>query len=142
MTTIHTFALTLHVVTAVLGLGQVTAIAILASTATGRVSGGEAPWTALARLMRGTRWTLVIMLLSGVLVEYASGGAYHGTWWFRLSFFILLALGVINARMCRILRKRDSVGDDRALKAIVRSAWLMCGMTAVITILMEIKRPW
>jgi hypothetical protein len=81
------------------------------------------------------------MLLSGVLIEYASGGAYHDTWWFRLSFFGLLVLGAISGRMGRALRKRESAGSERTLKGVVRSGWTMCAITAVIAVLMEVK-PW
>jgi hypothetical protein len=48
------------------------------------------------------------MLLSGALLEYASGGAYHEQWWFRLSFGCVLLLGAINGRSQRALRKLDA----------------------------------
>src|SRR5260221_1650980 len=103
---------------------------------------GSGSSTALQRLAGGTAWSLVIMLLSGVVLEYASGGAFHGTWWFRISFFDLLVLGAINGRMRRSIRKRDSIGEKRTLAGVVRSARVMCAITALVSVLMEVKQPW
>jgi hypothetical protein len=139
--TTYQLAVSLHVVTAILGLGQVAGIAVVASSMSPQPSTDTGSWTALQRLARGTTWSLLILLLSGVLIEYASGGAFHDAWWFRLSFLGLIALGGIAARMGRALRKRESVGHERALKGVVRSSWIMCTMTAVIAVLMEVK-PW
>ena len=133
--TLYQLAISVHIVTAILGLGQVAAIAVLASSTS--VQAGS--WAALTRLSRGTSWSLGIMMLSGVLVEYALGGPFHDTWWFRLSFLGVVLLGAINGRMGRGLRKRESAGDERTLNGVVRSAWIMCAITAVIAVAMEIK---
>jgi hypothetical protein len=120
-------------------VGQVGAIVVLASSMSAGVSADGGSWTALGRLVRTTRWSLVVVLLSGILLEYASGGAFHDTWWFRISFFELLALGAISGVMGRTLRKRETTGAERTLKRVVRGAWVMCAITAVIAVLMELK---
>jgi hypothetical protein len=137
--TLYQLAISIHVVTAILGIGQIAGIAVLASSTAAQTPVGAGTWTALQRLARGTTWSLVIMLLSGALLEYATGGAYHQEWWFRLSFVCVLLLGAINGRSQRALRKRESVGGERTLKAVVRSAWIMCAITAVVAVLMEVK---
>jgi uncharacterized membrane protein len=137
--TLFAIAISVHVVTAILGLGQVAAIVVLASSMSSGASADAASWTALHRLVLGTRWSLVVILLSGVLLEYASGGAFHERSWFILSFFGLLALGAINGIMGRLLKKRESAGNARTLKGITRGAGIMCALTAVIAILMEVK---
>lgn len=139
--TLYTLAISLHVVTAILGLGQITGTAILASSASGQDPAAAAGSPALQRLVSGTTWSILVMLLTGVLIEYASGGAYHGTWWFRLSFAGLLALGAVNGSMRRALRKRESIGGERTLRGIARNARIMAAVTAAIAILMEVK-PW
>jgi hypothetical protein len=139
---LHSLAISIHVITAILGLGQISGIAVLSSSMSAPGAASIGSWTALQRLARGTTWTLVIMLLSGVLLEYTSGGAFHDSWWFRLSFFGLLVLGAINGTMGRAIRKHESVGDDRTLKGVVRSSWIMCAITAAIAVLMEVKQPW
>jgi hypothetical protein len=137
--TLYQLAISIHVVTAILGIGQIAGIAVLASSTAAQAPVGAGTWTALQRLARGTTWSLVIMLLSGALLEYATGGAYHQEWWFRLSFVCVLLLGAINGRSQRALRKRESVGGERTLKPVVRSAWIMCAITAVVAVLMEVK---
>jgi hypothetical protein len=137
--TLFAFALCVHVVTAILGLGQVGAIVVLGSAMSAGASPDEGSWTALGRLVRTASWSLVVVLLSGVLLEYASGAAFHDTWWFRISFFELLALGAINGVMGRTLRKREATGNERTLKKVVRGAWVMCAITMVITVLMVMK---
>jgi hypothetical protein len=139
--TLYQLAISIHVVTAVLGIGQVAGIAVLASSTPVPAPAGSGSWTALQRLSRGTTWSLVIMLLSGALIEYASGGAYHEAWWFRLSFVYVVVLGAISGGIGRALRRRESAGEEKTRKKVVRSAWIMCAITAVVTVLMEVK-PW
>lgn len=124
-----------HVVVAILGVGQVAGLAVLASSAP------SGSWTAIQRLARGTTWSLGIMLATGVLIEYLSGGPFHTTVWFRLSFVGMILLGAASGTVRRALRKRESVGDERTLTTVARTAWLMCGITAVVAALMELK-PW
>lgn len=138
--TLYWLAISIHVVTAILGLGQVAGIVVLASAM--RVEGSASPrmWLALGRLVRGTMWSLAVMLLSGVLVEYQVR-AYHDTLWFRLSFALFLALGAVQGRTRRVLRRREAAGDEPSLRAVVRGGWVMCAITAIIAVLMEVK-PW
>ncbi len=81
------------------------------------------------------------MLISGALTEYAGGGVFHEAWWFRLSFLLLLVLGALNGRIGRTLRRRETAGDGRLLGEVALNAWAMCAITAVVTVLMEVK-PW
>jgi uncharacterized membrane protein len=137
----YTLAVTVHVVTAILGLGQVAGTAVLASSG---LDAPVAPGTliALRRLGRGTTWALAVMLLSGVLIEYACGGCYHTLWWFRVSVFLLVLLGALQGRIRRALRKIDPATDDgHPLRPIARMAWGMCTVVAVVAILMVVK-PW
>src|SRR5258708_19302716 len=106
--TLYPVALSIHVVTAILGLGQVAGIAILVSSAQAEAPVAPATWTALGRLARGTTWSLALMLLSGALIDYSVGGAYHEASWFPLSFFLFLVLGSINRRTRRPLRNREA----------------------------------
>jgi hypothetical protein len=138
---LFTLALSVHVVTAILGLGQVMGTIVLASSLEPGAPVGPAVLRALRRLARGTSWALALMLLSGVLLEYASGGSFHDTWWFRVSFFLLLALGGLQGRSRSVLNRLDAANDRRHLRGVVGIAFTMCGIVAVVAILMEIK-PW
>ncbi|AKU96004.1 hypothetical protein AKJ09_02668 [Labilithrix luteola] len=133
-------ALCLHVLSVVLGLGQVAGIAVIASATAPRSVSSES-WSMLERLARTTRISLPLVLVSGVLLESSSGGANHTTWWFRLSLLGFVLLGVTSALLRSALRKRDSAGDARTRERVLRAAWSMCAITAVVAVLMEVK-PW
>ena len=136
--TLFAFAVCAHVLTAIMGLGPIVGMAIIAFTVRNETSVAPSTWTALSRLARATSVALALMLGSGVLIEYGSGGSFHDTWWFRLSFFQLLALGALNGVAQRTLRRRAA---GAALRRVSRIAWVMCALVAEITILMEVK-PW
>lgn len=138
--TLYWLAVSIHVVTAILGLGQVAGMVVLASVMRVTAAGSPGMWVALGRLVRGTMWSLAVMLLSGVLIEYQVR-AYHDTSWFRLSFALFLALGALQGRTRRALRRREAVGDESSLRAMVRGGWAMCAIIAMIAVLMEVK-PW
>jgi hypothetical protein len=138
---LFTLALCVHVVTATLGLGQILGTAVLASSTQPGTPVAPVTLIALNRLGRGTSWALALMLLSGVLIEYASGGSFHDTWWFRLSFFLLIALGALQGMIRRRLRKLAQATDGGLLRGVVRIAWAMCAIVAAVAVLMEVK-PW
>lgn len=138
---LYTFALSAHIVTAILGLGQVVGTAVLASSTQPGAPVAPGMLMTLKRLARGTTWALAVMLLSGVLLEYASSGSFHDTWWFRLSFLLLIALGALQGKSRRALRELEAANEGRHLRSVVRMAWTMCAIVAVVAILMEVK-PW
>jgi hypothetical protein len=137
--TLYGFAISVHVVSAIVGLGPVVGIAAIASSASGEVSASA--WTAIGRLMKGMQIGLLLVLLSGIAMEALGGGHYHDSWWFRLSLLGLVVLGAMNGRIRRTVRRRAEIGEGPALATIGRSAWAMAGVTAIIAVLMEIK-PW
>jgi hypothetical protein len=136
--TIHAVALCIHVLTAILGLGQIAAMTSLVS-APAESTGSGPLWRALQRLATTSSWSLAVMLLSGLALEYSVGWGYHGFWWFRLSFLGLLALGAILGRTRRTIRKNASSPDGRALQAVRPAVWAMCALVAIITVLMVAK---
>jgi hypothetical protein len=138
--TIHAVALSVHILTAILGLGQIAAMASLASSSA-ESTGSAPPWRALQRLATTSSWSLLVMLLSGVALDYSVGGGYHGFWWFRLSFLGLLVIGALLGWTRRTIRKNVSSGDRQALRGVSRATWVICGLIAIISIVMQTK-PW
>jgi hypothetical protein len=137
--TLYPILLSIHVVTAILGLGQIVGTTAVASSTP---TDAPVPPTTLAVLRRlglGTIGALAMMLLSGALLEYTSGGAFHATLWFRVSFFLLIALGALQAGIRRILRKVERDADGRAIRRVVQLSRVMCAIVAVVSILMEVK---
>ena len=132
--------LVIHVVVAVLGLGSLLSIAVVASTArrAGRESADVATW--LRTLLRGSAVSLAIMLATGLLMDVVRGGALHAWWWFRASVFLLLATGALHARARRLVREGLVRGRSEAvLGRVERIAYGMCVLVAAITVLMEAK---
>src|SRR5262245_12448925 len=135
----YILALCVHVVVAILGLGQIAGMLVVARRADGPVA--ATTWTTLEDLVRGTTWSLGLLLVTGALVEYLAGVPFHETWWFRISFGLLLVIGAINGVTRRALRKRDKTQDAAVLARVRRGAWAMCAGVATVAVLMEAK-PW
>jgi hypothetical protein len=130
-----------HVVVAVLGLGSIAAVAVVAATArrTGRGARDVAAW--LGALLRLSAFSLAAMLATGVLMDFAARGAFHEAWWFRGSALLLVATGVLHAQARRAVRPGFAGEDDaeKVLRRVERIAYGMCGLIAAITVLMEVK---
>jgi hypothetical protein len=137
----YTVAVVLHVVVAVLGVGQVGALAIAASSA--RRSGVALPQAAtwITPLLRYTRASLAAMVGTGIWIDVAAGGVYHHAWWVRLSGILIALTFIFHRRaMATISKGVRGEGDAAAaFRGVERAAWSMCGTVALITILMEAK---
>jgi uncharacterized membrane protein len=138
---LYTSVLVAHVLVAVLGLGSIASIAIVAMTArrTGRGAAGALTW--LGPLLRSSAFSLGAMLATGVLLGATSAGAVHEAWWFRGSALLLLLTGALHARARRAVRLglADGGDGDLALRRVARLAGGMCVLVAIIAGLMEVK---
>ena len=108
--TFHDVTLCLHVVTAVLGVGQIAAMAGLVFSAPSGTADRTATWMGLRRLAMTGSLSLLLMLITGVLLEYSVGWGYHGTWWFRLSVLAFFGIGGILGWTRRTIRKNAEIG--------------------------------
>jgi uncharacterized protein YfaQ (DUF2300 family) len=136
----QSFAVALHVVTAILGLGQIAGMAVVASTNTNEATVPQSTWRALERLVRGATWSLLVMLLTGILIAYLVGFELYGKHlWLRASFAATLVIGALNGTLRRALKNRPQLGEARVMKRVATSAWIMCALLAVIATLMELK---
>lgn len=132
--------LVLHVVVAVLGLGSITSIAIIAATARRNQRTAEAlSW--LGPLLRVSIISLVALLLSGGLLDFVMHGAFQRSWWFRGSALLLVATGALHGLARRAVRLglgQESVGEA-ALRRVEGVAYGMGALIVAITVLMVIK---
>jgi hypothetical protein len=137
----YTIALVLHVVVAVLGVGQVGALAVAVSSA--RRSGmpllQAAGW--IRSLLFATRASLAVMVASGIWMDVAAGGAYHHAWWIRLSGILVVVTFLLHRRALAAITRGGDGDAGAAFRRIEGAAWSMCGTVALITILME-ARPF
>src|SRR5713101_1034028 len=104
MTSLFTPTLVAHVLVAVLGLGSVVSIAIIAAPArkSRRDSAEALPW--LVPLLRYSAFSLGAMLATGILLDVAAKGAFHESWWFRGSALLLVATSALNGQARRTIR--------------------------------------
>jgi hypothetical protein len=128
-----------HVVTAILGVGQIAGTAIVASSTRSETPVAPGTLAVLRRFGAGTFAALVIMLISGALLDLTGGGAFHKTLWFRASFALLIALGGLQGLIRRALGRAERAPNDGALRGVARLSGVMCGVVAVVAILMEAK---
>ncbi|HEY0944711.1 MAG TPA: hypothetical protein VGD81_05565 [Opitutaceae bacterium] len=127
----------LHVLAAILGLGPLTALAVVSSSPTPVM-----PVERFAQLLRVVGWSLLTLLVTGVLIIAQTRGALGHTGWVRASVGLFLVLGALHGLVRRRLKRSQhgmpSIVPPRGLSPLL---WAMCGVVAAITYLMEAK-PW
>ncbi len=135
-------ALASHALVAVLGVGQVLALLVLASDA--QSGNDRLPWTlsVMSRLARVVGISLGLMLLTGIFVMIPTGGAYGRAWWFRIAFLLFILLGASNGMLQRALRIANGPASTAKTAAVARLPMItrvMVGIAAIIVILMASK---
>lgn len=138
---VYLVALVTHVLVAILGLGSVVSVAIMAAMVrrTGRGAAEASMW--IRPLLRLSAFSLAGMLVTGVTIISAAGGGYHRAWWLRLSVLLLVVTGALHARARRAIKIEPASDHDarRALQRVERIAYAMSLLIATITVLMELK---
>ncbi len=88
--------LVLHVLVAVLGLGSIASVAIIAATARRSRRGAKEIFSWLGPLLRYSAISLGAMLVTGILLDLAAQGTFRHYWWFRGSALLLVAIGALH----------------------------------------------
>jgi hypothetical protein len=136
---LYSTIVSLHVITAILGLGP---LALLAAVVT-RAPAGGLPLDRGLNMMRWIGWSLAGMFATGAAIIALTHGALGETRWMRVSFALFVVLGALHGLARRRL-KRALEAENRAAAEIARLGpllWTMCALVAAITYLMEAK-PW
>ena len=129
---LHEIAIAVHVVVAVLAIGLVGAIPLTARWARQSPGPLAAPERILGALVRGVQLGALLMLLSGIALDFSVAGGFHSSGWFRASIVLLVIFGVFMGR-ARVALRRGG------LRQVEQWGWAMCAAVAVITILMQLK---
>ncbi|NUP08742.1 MAG: hypothetical protein HOW73_22060 [Polyangiaceae bacterium] len=126
-----------HVLCAVLGLGLIAAVGLVARSERSAAS----PPSELLSLSRWSTAALGVMMGTGMLLNVLSGGTYHHAWWFRLSAISLVATGAVVGFTRRRARRwiAGEVDASAARRYVVSMSWAACGLVAWITALMELR---
>jgi hypothetical protein len=131
----YTLAVALHVMVAVLGLGQLTALAVVAARENATSEAAPSALRTLGRLTSAVTGSLVALLLTGLLAEWLSGWLFHDRWWFRIAFLLFLLVGAGAGRIRQLLRRAS--GDLEATFGRVRRLiGILSGLVALIVALM------
>jgi hypothetical protein len=139
MSRLYVPVLVVHVLVAVLGVGSIASLAVLAGTARRAGRGSTDPSAWLGPLLRYSAVSLGAMLATGALLDFAAGGAFHEAWWFRGSALLLVATGGLHARARRAVRLGGEGVTAVTLRRVERIAYGMCALIAAIAVLMETK---
>jgi hypothetical protein len=130
-----------HVLVAILGLGSVVSVALMAAMVrrSGRGAAEASMW--IRPLLRLGAFSLAGMLITGVVMVAYAGGAYHGAWWVRGSVLLLVVTGALHGIARRALKRQPTSEHDArlALQRVERIAYAMSLLIAAITVLMELK---
>jgi hypothetical protein len=137
---LYVVTIAIHVLVAVLAIGVVGAVPLVARLARQSNPPGN-PERLLAALLRVMQLGFFVMLLTGILLDVSMDGAFHRTPWFKASIAVLVVIGFSHARARVALRKGFAPGGQRelALATVERWGWTMCAAVAVITLLMQMK---
>jgi uncharacterized membrane protein len=141
MSHLYVPVLALHVIVAVLGIGSIASVALVAGTGRRAGRGATDVSASLQPLLRYSAISLAVMLVTGALLDFFAGGAFHEQWWFRGSALLLVATGALHGQARRAVRAglANTGKGDVMLRRVERIAYLMCALVAVIAVLMEVK---
>jgi hypothetical protein len=135
--TAYAFTRLVHVLVAILGMGSITASAVLA-----RPSSGVAP-IALRSLFRLAGAAMGLMLVSGVLLDYFASGAFHHANWFRLAMLATIGCGVAMGYARRTVSQAiaGKADRERAMGRASGAIWIAVALVGFIVVLM-VRRPF
>lgn len=132
--TAYAFTRLVHVLVAILGLGSITAGAMLA-----RPSNGLTP-IGLRSLLRLASAAMGLVIVSGILLDYFASGAFHHANWFRFAMLATLACGVAVGYARRALGKAIAAKAEFP-RAVSGALWVGVALVAFIVVLM-VRRPF
>src|SRR5258707_15608170 len=92
----HTFLL--HVVFAVFGPGTLVAVPIVAAAARRNRQNTKEIFSWLSPLLRLSAVSLAVMLVTGILLDFAAQGGFRHSWWFRGSALLLLVTAALHGQ--------------------------------------------
>lgn len=130
----YSLLVSLHVISAILGLGPLFALTLVASSSSPAV-----PVAWLSRLSRVVIYGLGAMLVTGFLVIAQTHGAMARGGWVRVALGLFLVLCALQGLVSRRLRRARDGAPDQLPPGLGRLLWPMCGLVAAITWLMEAK---
>lgn len=131
----YLFMRLIHVGVAVVGLGVVVAVGLLARDR------AQVQLAALRPLLRVAAAALGLVFVSGIGLDLLADRAFDRSPWFRAAALSLVACGAAIGWARRVLARGldGRLDPSRARVRIARAAWLACALVAWIVFLMEVR---
>lgn len=127
----------IHVIVAVVGLGQISVLALLARRPE------LASTTLFRKIFQAVGISLILMLVTGVLLLWLSNWTYVSTGWMGFSFVLFLLLGALHGIGQSTVKKIAASGGSFVASPLIgklRKVTLAMSLTlAVLVLLMEGK---
>src|ERR1035437_5819938 len=129
----------IHLITAVSGLGLITSLALMARKP------GWANAQFMLQIFRIVVWSLVIMLVTGVGMLWATDWTSEHTWWFRIAFMFFLALfayhGIAQGTLKKIVASGTPLPTSPLLGKL-RTMTMLMSVTLVLIVLLMKGKPF
>ena len=124
----------IHVALAVLGLGPLTAAAVLTTWS------ANFPPRHIQTMLRIVSIGLAGILATGVAIIAMTHGALGETRWMKIAFALFLLLGLLHGIVSYQFRRAPRGGKSAMSSSLLAGMlWAMCGIVVAITYLMEVK---
>jgi hypothetical protein len=133
--------LLLHVLVAVLGLGLIGSVTLVAGAARRIIPTPANLLQWLDPVLKYSGISLAMMLVTGVLLDLAASGSFRGFWWFRGAALLLLLAGTLHGQTLRAVRQfhLGKADIDTILRKVERLGYAMCALIVAITVMMEVR---
>lgn len=135
--TFNSILAVIHLITAVCGLGLITALALMARKP------GWANAIFMLQIFKIVVWSLIVMLVTGAGMLWATDWMAEHTWWFRISFMFFLALfafhGIAQGTLKKIVASGTPLAASPLLGKLRTMTMLMSITLTLIVLLMEGK---
>jgi len=127
-----------HLVSAVLGVGPIMGLVVVAR------GGGSSPAVAISisnALLRLTNWGLLAMVLSGLALLYQAQWIQVNAWWLRIGVLLACVVGMGLGLAQSALRqaKRDPSRVDSILSRVATLSWISVAAVVATVALMALK---
>jgi hypothetical protein len=131
----------LHVLIAVLGLGSIGSVTLVAWSARRMTPRPTQLPQWLGPVLQYSGISLALMMVTGVLLDLAASGSFHRFWWFRASALLLLLTGALHGLSRRSARQFHigKVDIHTTLRRVEGLGYAMSGLITALTVIMEIK---
>ena len=128
----NVLVLIVHLLTVILGTGQIAAIAVL-------VGVPVVSTKVLSKLVSLLAWSVLIVFLTGIYLVFVANDHPERHWWMRLVVLLTVLLGYLSGASARLLKQASDPIQPDLLKRLRAWVWTMTAATAAVVVLISAK---